>query len=102
MAGRPKGQPKTGGGSRKGKPNKLNRELREAAREYTEEAVCTLVRIMRDGETDQAKLTAADKLLDRGHGKAAQIIAGDKENPIRHIIAGAIAELGTKLDRLAR
>lgn len=28
--------------------------------------------------------------------------SGDKENPIRHIIEGAIAELGTKLDRLAR
>lgn len=101
-SGRPKGYPKTGGGSRLGKPNKVNRELRELARDYTEEAVTTLATIMRDSESDQAKAMAADKLLDRGHGKATQIIAGDKENPILHVIQGLKIELGTKLDRIAQ
>jgi hypothetical protein len=60
------------GGRPKGSPNKATAEVRAIASEYTEEAVRTLATIMRDGSSEQARIMAADKLLDRGHGKATQ------------------------------
>lgn len=75
-----KGQ-KTGGRT-KGTPNKANADLRALAQQYTAEAVETLVEIMRSGESEAARATAADKLLDRGHGKATQILGGDKTTPL--------------------
>ncbi|HEY8157298.1 MAG TPA: hypothetical protein VIF10_01220 [Methylobacter sp.] len=42
------------------------------AGEYTSEAVKVLVQVMRDPESPPAvKVQAADKLLDRGHGRPA-------------------------------
>lgn len=63
---------KTGGGSRKGKPNKANADLRAIAQQYTKEAVEKLVAIMRNGESEQARVAATKEILDRGHGKASQ------------------------------
>jgi hypothetical protein len=46
-------------------------EVAKAAREYTLEAIETLVKIMRNDEaTDAARINACNILLDRGHGKA--------------------------------
>jgi hypothetical protein len=45
--------------------------LAELARAYTEEAVATLVDIMRTGEPSD-RVRAATALLDRGYGKPAQ------------------------------
>jgi len=78
MAGRKPGTPKTGG-RQKGTPNKATAALRDIARQYTEEAVEALVGILRDGETDAAKVAAAKEILDRGYGKATTVIAGDED-----------------------
>jgi ribosomal protein L11 len=44
--------------------------LKEVAAQYSEEAIETLVQVMRDPETSAAvKVQAADKLLDRSHGR---------------------------------
>lgn len=48
-----------------------------AARVYTTEALETLAEVMRKGESDAARVAAADKLLDRGHGKAPQPQTGE-------------------------
>ena len=80
-AGRPKGQPRTGG-RQKGTPNKATAELRDIARQYTAEAVETLVKIMLKGEAEAARIAAARELLDRGHGKATQVIAGEGGGPV--------------------
>ncbi len=57
--------------------------LAALARTYTEEAVNTLADIMRNGQNETARASAADKLLDRGWGKAVQAIAGaDGEGPV--------------------
>ncbi len=54
-----------------------------AAQVYTTEALETLARIMRSGESEAAIVAAADKLLDRGHGKAPQPQTGaDGKSPI--------------------
>lgn len=54
-----------------GRPKELG-HVRELARAHTEEALATLVEIMRNGETDRARAAAAEVLLDRAWGRAAQ------------------------------
>lgn len=65
------------GGRAKGEPNRVNRDLKAAAQKYTIEALTTLVTVMRSGESEVAKVNAADKILDRGHGKAPQAQTGE-------------------------
>ena len=62
------------GGRKVGTPNKATRELRELAQPYAPEALEVLAKIMRNGESEQARVAAANALLDRGHGKPAQSI----------------------------
>ena len=70
-------RPKTGGRV-KGIPNKATAVIKEIAGAYTAEAVAVLVDIMREGESDQVRLAAANALLDRGHGRpTASIDPGD-------------------------
>lgn len=74
------------GGRKKGTPNKATASLKEMARQYTEEALEALVGVLRDSETDAAKVSAAKEILDRGYGKATTVVAGDDEGgPIRAI-----------------
>jgi hypothetical protein len=55
---------------------KTGKTLTDLAREHTEEAVKTLVSIMRNEEQPAAaRVAAADKILNRGWGQAPQTIA---------------------------
>jgi len=68
------------GGRQKGVPNKATRSLREIARQYTDEAIDALVRVMQDdGEPAAARVSAANAILDRGYGKPSTVIAGDED-----------------------
>lgn len=58
-------------GNPTGRP-KADVQLKELARTYTEEAVKTLVAVMRRAKTPMARALAAEKLLERGWGKATQ------------------------------
>lgn len=49
-------------------------DVKELARDYTEEAVLALAQVMRGADSDAAKVAAAKELLDRGHGKAKQVV----------------------------
>ena len=69
------------GGRAKGVPNKVGQDVRQLARKYTSEAIETLAEIMTAGESHQARVMAADKLLDRGYGKPTQPHAGDDSSP---------------------
>lgn len=77
-----KGGVRKGAGRKPGSPNKRTidnvRAIGEIAKEYTEEAIATLAGIMRDvGQSGPARVSAADKLLERGWGKAiAQVEVG--------------------------
>ncbi len=64
MAGRKPGTPKTGGRT-KGTPNKVGADLRQAAQQYTEQALKALVKALSD--PDQA-VAAAKIILAYGHG----------------------------------
>ena len=70
------------GGRVKGTPNKVTVELKEAAREYTLQALETLAQVMLGGDSEPARISAAKELLDRGYGKATTVIGGDEDNPL--------------------
>lgn len=68
------------GGRKPGTPNKATASIRDIAREYTDEAVNALVDVLRDNQQPAAaRVSAASAILDRGHGKPSQIIAGDED-----------------------
>jgi hypothetical protein len=70
-----RGGKRPGSGRKKGVPNKSTIVLKEVAGEFSKEAVDTLVAVMRDSKTPPAtKVQAADKILDRSHGKPTQDI----------------------------
>jgi hypothetical protein len=55
-------------------------EIRSLARSHTEKAINTLVGIMSQTKAPAAaRVTAASVLLDRGWGKATQIVQGDED-----------------------
>jgi hypothetical protein len=55
-------------------------EIKSLARAHTETAIRVLAGIMnQDDSAPAARVQAANSLLDRGWGKATQVIAGDDE-----------------------
>lgn len=68
-----------GKGRPKGSLNKATADVKVVAQQYTEEAVDRLASIMRDSDSDAAKVSAIKELLDRGHGKATTVIGGDPD-----------------------
>ncbi len=82
---RQKGTPKTGG-RKKGVPNKATAEVKKAAQEHTEAAIKVLVEVAENGESEAARVSAANALLDRGHGKPTQAITGEDSGPVRIIV----------------
>lgn len=72
----PVGGRRPGAGRPKGVPNKANSDLKQAAQAYTDEALKTLAKIMKDEkQPGPARVSAANAILDRGHGKAMQPVA---------------------------
>jgi hypothetical protein len=69
-----RGGKRPGAGRPQGSINRANRELRDIAQAYTVEAIETLAHIMRSAESDATRLSAANALLDRAHGRPTQTI----------------------------
>lgn len=84
------------GGRKPGVPNKVGADVREAAAQYSSEALTTLAEIMRSPEHPAAaRVSAAEKILDRAHGKAPQAVklGGDEEaGPIQQVIRWAMTD----------
>ena len=76
-----------GAGRPLGSPNRLTRPLKELASEYGPDALKTLVQIMNEGESEQARIAAAKELLDRGYGRPRPE-TDPKHEPLRIIIDG--------------
>lgn len=62
---------KTGGGSRKDRPNRRTAEIASIAAQYGVEAVAKLVTLMRSSPDEVVAMKAALELIDRGFGRAA-------------------------------
>jgi hypothetical protein len=83
--GRKPGGPKTGGRVA-GTPNKATLDIKALAQEHGPELLGILVSLAKDDETPHAARVAASKeVLDRGYGKASQIMGEDKENPFANL-----------------
>lgn len=100
--GRKPGTPKTGGGSRKGIPNKASGDVRKLAQMYGPDAILGLAimaglakpvkRIdIKPAATENVAKGALDSLLDRSYGKPSQ--------PMEHTIDETFENV---LDRLGR
>lgn len=73
-----RGGKREGAGRPAGARTKATADVKEAAQVYTDEAIRTLAEIMRSSEHPAAaRVSAANVLLDRGHGKPKQSVDVD-------------------------
>jgi endonuclease III len=74
-----------GSGRPVGAVNKATSELKlnlsELAREYTNDALETLVEVMKSGQSDSARIAAATAILDRGYGRPTKITSLEVMEP---------------------
>ena len=56
------------GGRKKGTPNKATAEIKEAARKHAPEAIKQLANLMKNAESEAARVSAIKEILDRGYG----------------------------------
>jgi hypothetical protein len=71
-------------------------EVQELARSNAPDAIAALVRVMKDGASESARVAAATVLLDRGYGKALQSVSVKDEtfsNLTNEEISDAIAAI---------
>ena len=73
-------------GTPPGQMTKAPADLRSLARSHTELSIQTLAGIARNSTSDQARVSAAQALLDRGWGKAAQVHSGEDGGDIQVVI----------------
>ncbi len=78
-----------------GRPKEVA-EVRELSRQYTEEAIQTLVTLMQSAKLERTRLAAASELLDRGYGRPAQAIDLGGPIPILNYEAERLTKLTDK------
>lgn len=71
------GGARAGAGRKPGVPNKATACIRDAAREYTNQALSVLVEVMTKGDSAAARVAAANSVLDRAYGKPSQALEVD-------------------------
>lgn len=72
-----RGGKREGAGRPKGAVNKATADIREAAQVYSEQALQVLVNVATAGESEAARVAAANAILDRAHGKPKQSVDVD-------------------------
>ena len=74
-----------GSGRPAGAVNKATSELKlnlsELAREYTNDALDTLVEVMQSSQSDSARIAAATSILDRGYGRPIKTASLEVNTP---------------------
>jgi hypothetical protein len=79
-----RGGKREGAGRKKGIPNKSTAEIKELAQQYAPEAIAELARLMKEAESEAARVTAIKEILDRAYGKSPQALTGEGGGPIQH------------------
>ncbi|MDD5393141.1 MAG: hypothetical protein PHE17_09000 [Thiothrix sp.] len=92
------------GGRKRGSVNKATRTIREAAQEYTDDALKVLAEVMNDHDQPAlARIAAASQILDRGHGRPTQSVEVDASVNNRRMDLSLIdAELAKAAEERAR
>ena len=82
-----RGGKRTGAGRPRGAANKATADIREAASQYTQLALNTLVEVATEGDSAAARVAAANAILDRAHGKPKQSVeaSGPDGGPINTV-----------------
>ena len=80
------------GGRKMGTPNKVTADLQEAAQAYTPAALKTLNEICVGGESEAARVAAANSLLDRGHGRPTTRVSADMTHNPGKVLGKPISE----------
>lgn len=80
-----RGGKRPGAGRKPGKVSKAKRQLMDMAKDHAEIALKTLVEIAQKGESESARVSAANAILDRAYGKAPQAMthSGPDGGPIK-------------------
>jgi len=65
------------GGRKPGQPNKATADIKAAAQEYSAQALGVLVDVAMNGDSASARVSAANAILDRAHGKPTQAVEMD-------------------------
>lgn len=74
-------------GRPKGAVNKVTADIKAAASVYSEAALKALATIMAKGESEAARVAAANSILDRAHGKPKQAIVGGDDDDAPVVLA---------------
>ena len=74
-------------------------DIKSLARIYAPGAIRELARLSVEAQSESARISAIDKILDRAYGPL-RTTAGPSEKPLE-IIVGVSASLDAKLDRIA-
>ncbi len=102
-----------GGGRKKCAPNKTvckarrktsrkpAGDIKTLARLYAPAAIQELARLSVEAQSEAARVSAIDRLLDRAYGRPNGMIVRNQEKPLEMIV-GVSASLNAKLDRIAR
>jgi hypothetical protein len=69
------GGKRPGSGRKKGKVSAAKRAIADMAKDYADAALKTLAHIATKGESEAARVSAANAILDRAYGKPAQSMA---------------------------
>jgi len=79
------GGKRPGAGRKPGAVSKAKRELAAMAQDHAEQALRVLAEIMASGESDAARVSAANSILDRGYGRPFQAVklSGDADSPVQ-------------------
>src|SRR5258706_8883387 len=100
-------------GRKKTAPNKTSRktrrktcrkpaaDIKSLARLYAPAAIKELARLSVEAQSEAARVSAIDRLLDRAYGRPNGTIVRNPEKPLEMIV-GVSANLNAKLDRIAR
>lgn len=80
------GGKRPGAGRPKGAANKTTADVKALAQVHGPAAIERLAHLMKNAGSEAAQVAAANSLLERAYGKAAQPHVGDKDaDPINHV-----------------
>lgn len=92
------GGKRPGAGRKPGGVSKAKRELADMAKDYADKALAVLAEIMGDNQQPAAaRVSAANAMLDRGHGKPAQAVqlTGSEGGPVTVVTRRIVDARGT-------
>lgn len=101
-----RGGPRPGAGRKKGSANIASfadkKALAEYARKYAEDCIEGLIDIATSSESDAARVTAYNAVLDRAYGKPAQDIDIGNQDGEEFIVNGSAQKVIDILDEIAK